>query len=131
MGIEKIVQYLVRKPREEEIQELLRFDVINSGQAQELREYEVDEHDFELRENQKLALVQLADSKRVFIDDDAGSGKTVIAVKAVQYLEDQLGRPVKFLFFSPNTIKSQWKRRVLSYLPEGYIHPDEDRKSVV
>jgi len=125
MGIEKIVQYLVRKPREEEIQELLRFDVINSGQAQELREYEVDEHDFELRENQKLALVQLADSKRVFIDDDTGSGKTVIAVKAVQYLEDQLGRPVKFLFFSPNTIKSQWKRRVLSYLPEGYIHPDE------
>jgi superfamily II DNA or RNA helicase len=127
MSIEKIIQFINRKPSAEEIRELLSLDVINIEQAQELIDMEVDiKETFQLRDDQKLAIIQLGKERIVFIDDDTGSGKTAVAIKGVQYLEEEILRePIKSLFFSPNTIKSQWKRRILSYLPEGYIDLDD------
>ena len=126
MGIEKIIQYLNRKPTPEEIQELLNFGVVEDAQAQELANVSVQNQAFDLRPEQKLAVFQLGRQKVIFVDDDTGNGKTAIAIKGIQNLEQEvLHHPVKSLFFSPNTIKSQWNRRLLTYLPQGYIDPDE------
>lgn len=127
MSLEKIMQFLNRRPNEEEIRELLMLGVINDGQVQELMGMAANMgQNFQLRDDQKLAIVQLGKEKVVFVDDDTGSGKTAIAIKGIQHLEEEvIGEPVKSLIFSPNTIKSQWNRRVLSYLPAGYIEPNE------
>ncbi|HLD87422.1 MAG TPA: methyltransferase domain-containing protein [Candidatus Nanoarchaeia archaeon] len=127
MSLEKIVQFLNRKPTELEIKELLNFGVIEPHQVQDLRNLAADMgQTFQLRGDQKLAIVQLGKERIVFVDDDTGSGKTAIAIKGIQHLEEEvIGEPIKTLIFSPNTIKTQWNRRVLGYLPEGYIRPDE------
>ena len=115
-----------RKPTEGEIKELLELDVIDHAQAQELRDVDFKTQSFSLRDDQILSLVQLGKDGVVFDDSDTGSGKTVVAVKGIQYLEQAvLGHPIKSLFFSINTAKPQWYKRILSYLPEGYIDPKD------
>ncbi|MFH1849517.1 MAG: methyltransferase domain-containing protein [archaeon] len=123
MGIEKVVQYLNRKPSDAEIAELLELEVINRTQAQDLQNYHLEGEVFELRQTQRLALVQLLRENVVFIDDDTGSGKTVIASKAIAALDYELGAPTNALFWTPNTIKPQWRRRVLSYWSRDHIYP--------